>query len=153
MTSTIDQLFERLLLARRDDDDAAWQPLWELRRIASREGFDRAAEWCMSPDPVLRARGADVLAQVGVSIETPRNKYPEEAFAAISEMLDRESESEPLDSAITALGHLGDARSIPPIVRFIAHENSDVVRRVLPAGERRLNVDTDLPGRSAGARA
>jgi HEAT repeat protein len=103
----IDELFAQTL--RGDyDDDAPWQSVRALQRMGTREVCDRAVEWCRSEDELRRARGADILAQIGKTAEHPSNAFPEDSYAAISRMLRRENHARPLNSAISALGHLGN---------------------------------------------
>jgi hypothetical protein len=62
MTSAeIDGLFEETLVGDYDDE-LPWKAVSALRRIGTREVFDRAATWCKSGNPMERARGASVLA-------------------------------------------------------------------------------------------
>jgi hypothetical protein len=121
----IDELFGKTL-AGDYEDDAAWHAVHDLRRIGSREVFDRAAEWCRSNDPLVRTRGLDVLAQIGRSAGHPSNSFPDESFRIVAGVLKDEREIRPLDSAITALGHLENPAAIPLILHLGSHSNSDV---------------------------
>jgi len=123
--ASIDELFARALRGEYDDEPA-WEAVRALRRIGSCEVFDRAADWCRSNDPLQRARGADVLAQLGKTPEHPSNSFPEESYRAISEMLLRETEILPLEAAITALGHLDNPAAIPLIIAHQNHPTCDV---------------------------
>ncbi len=87
---------------------------------------DRAAEWCKSEDPLKRARGADILAQLGKTVEHRSNSFPEESFAAISGLIQGEAETRPLISAISALGHLDDPSAVPLICPYEFHPDSEV---------------------------
>jgi HEAT repeat protein len=108
------------------DDDVPWQAVSELRRIGSREIFDRAAELTSSRDPLARARGIDVLAQLGRTFEHPANNFAEESYAIISELVWHETDPRPLGSAISALGHLGNPLAVPLITNFVAHPNAEI---------------------------
>ncbi|HKV91572.1 MAG TPA: HEAT repeat domain-containing protein [Candidatus Angelobacter sp.] len=121
----IDELFAQAL--RGDDDDREpWEAIHALRRIGTREVFDRAAKWCKSTNPIERARGAAILAQLGRSAEHPSNNFPEESFIAVSRMLAKEKEVRPLGSAIHALGHLENPKAVPLIVAYRDHQADDV---------------------------
>lgn len=121
----IDELFAVTL--RGDyDDDSAWMAVSELRRIGSREVFDIAAAWCNSPDTLTRTRGLDVLAQLGRTGDHPNNNFPEESYAVVSALVARETEIQPLASAICALGYLNNPLAIPLITNYCAHPSSDV---------------------------
>lgn len=121
----IDELFAQAL--RGDDDDhEPWEAVSALRRIGTREVFDRAAKWCKSTDPLERARGVQVLAQLGKTAEHPSNSFPEESFTAVSQMLAQEKDVHPLGSAIHALGHLNNSEAIPLIVAYHNHQAANV---------------------------
>lgn len=121
----IETLFAQTLNGEYDDDEP-WKAVSTLQQIGSREVFDRAALWCRSPDALKRARGADVLAQLGKTAEHPTNGYPEECFAIMGEMAATETSSLPLRSAIHALGHIGDPRAVPIIAEQGAHSDPNV---------------------------
>ena len=126
MTSErIDELFAKTL-AGDYEDDAPWQAVHDLRRLGSREVFDKAAEWCKSKEPLVRARGLDFLAQIGRTVDHPSNSFPDESFSVVSSMLREEQQVQPLDSAITALGHLDNPAAIPLILQFQSHSSSDI---------------------------
>jgi HEAT repeat protein len=126
MTSQeIDQLFVQTLSGNYDDE-LPWAAVHALRRIGSREIFDRAAEWCKSNNPLQRARGAGILAQLGKTAEHPSNNFPAESYMTVSLMLREENDIQPLSSAIHALGHLDDPRAIPLISGYRDHAVSDI---------------------------
>lgn len=121
----IDDLFAKTLSGEYDDD-APWNAVRELHRIGTREVLEQAARWSRSEDPMKRARGADVLAQLGRTAEHPSNNFPEECFKAVAEMAATEEDSQPLSSAIHALGHIGNPSAVPIIVPHCAHSDPDV---------------------------
>ncbi len=123
-SEAIDDLFAKTLIGDYDDD-APWDAIHALRRMGTREVFERAAAWCKS-DPLKRARCASVLAQLGKTAEHPRNIFPEESFAAVANMLTTEENPEALASAIHALGHLDDQRGIPITLSQRQHPSADV---------------------------
>jgi hypothetical protein len=65
------------------EDETPWQAVRELRRIATREVFDKAAVWCRSGEPLARARGLDVLAQIGKTVDYPNNSFLDESFSVV----------------------------------------------------------------------
>ncbi|MFL6415239.1 MAG: hypothetical protein ACJ74Y_06165 [Bryobacteraceae bacterium] len=69
----IQQLFLRTLEGAYDDE-RPWDAVRELQKIGTREVFGFAAEWCRSTDPLRRARGTDVLAQIGKNLGHPTNQ-------------------------------------------------------------------------------
>lgn len=108
------------------EDEAPWEAVHALRRIGTREVFEEAAEWCRSDSPLARARGADVISQLGKTVEHPRNSFPEESYSVIVDLVQRETEPQPLASAIAALGHLDNPRGVPLIANFCSHPSSKV---------------------------
>ncbi len=124
-TQEIDALFAQTLTGNYDDE-AAWEAVCALRRVGTKEVFDKAAEWCESTNPLIRARGVDVLAQLGKTVEHPSNNFPEESYSVITGLLQRETEPRPLAAAIAALGHLDNPRAVPLIINFHSHPNPEV---------------------------
>jgi hypothetical protein len=106
----IQQLFAETL---RDDyeDDAPWDAVRKLRHLGTQEVFDAAKAWCSSEDPLKRARGVDVLAQLGKTAGHPKNSFPEECCSIITALVNVENDVRPLSSAIAALGHLDNPGS------------------------------------------
>jgi HEAT repeat protein len=121
----IDELFTQML-AGDYDDDAPWEAVGKLRNLGTRKVYERASQWCISSDPIKRARGADVLAQIGRTAEHPQNNFPEESYAVVSELVQQEKELLPLLSAIHALGHIGNPLALPLVIRNCSHEESEV---------------------------
>jgi HEAT repeat protein len=120
----IDQLFAQTLMGDYDDE-LPWKAVSALRRIGTREVFDRAAAWCKSGNPLERARGADVLAQLRTG-EHRTNSFPEESFLTVSQMMQQEDEIQPLRSAIHALGHLDNPAGIPLISSYQRHPEAEI---------------------------
>ena len=108
------------------EDDAPWAAVGTLRRIGSREVFNRAAEWCDSKHPLTRARGIDVLAQLGTTFDHPTNSFPEESYSIVSRLVTHEKDLQPLDSGISALGHLNNPLAVPLIANYCRHPNADI---------------------------
>jgi HEAT repeat protein len=108
------------------EDEAAWEAVFALRRVGTREVFEWAAGLCKSADSLSRARGADVLGQLGRTTEHRSNSFPEEAYSVITELVHRETEPQPLAAGIAALGHLGNPLAIPLIRRFSSYASSKI---------------------------
>lgn len=124
-TETLDEIFARTLSADYESD-ASWDAVNTLQKLASRTVFERAATWCSSQELMKRARGADILAQIGKTVEHPGHSFPEESFDVVSGMLARETELLPLTSAIFALGHIDDPRAINRLVLYQSHPDANV---------------------------
>lgn len=120
----LDEIFAKTL-SDYDSDDA-WEAVRVLQKLASREVFDHASAWCSLPDPIKRARGADILAQIGKTADHPNNSFPNESFVVVSEMLSLETDSLPLASAIDALGHIEDPRAINLVALYRSHTDAKV---------------------------
>ena len=92
--------------------------------------FARSARNCRvlrrSDGPLKRARGADVLAQLGKTADHPENNFPEESFDVVVALAESEKHIQPLSSAIQALGHIGDSRAVPLLVRHSTHPEAEI---------------------------
>ena len=120
----IDVLFEQALSGDYDDDQA-WEAIERLRILGTRDVFDRAKAWCESPNPMCRARGADILAQIGVTT-LQKHAFLRESFLAVIDLLEAESDPIVLDAAITALGHIRELSAVSLIVRASNHLDNRV---------------------------
>lgn len=125
MPSTIDELFGHTLRGAYDDD-APWEAVRALHRLGTREVLEVAAAWCKSEDPLMRARGVDVLAQLGKTGSRLANSFPQEAYAIVSELVQEETDPRPLESGIYALGHLDNVAAVPLIAAFHKHPSADI---------------------------
>jgi HEAT repeat protein len=121
----MDGLFAQTLTGDYDDE-LPWEAVRTLHRRGDREVCDRAAEWCRSDDPLKRARGADVLAQLGRTVDHPNNDFPEECFSVVSSLVQREKDVLPLLSAVHALGHIENPLAIPLVIEHRLHPSADV---------------------------
>ena len=118
--TAIDDLFARALQGDYEDE-APWEAVRELHRLGTRQVFDKAAQWTDSAEPLMRARGIDVLAQLGKTWEHPSNCFPQESYEVVVKALQGEREVQPLTSAISAFGPPWESSS------------GDTDRRVSPA--------------------
>lgn len=93
------------------EDEAAWKAVSTLRRNGNREIFETASESLKADNPLKRARGAAILAQLrapGHEERLPKEPvwlFRDETFLLLVELLERESDAMVLDSGIAALGH------------------------------------------------
>jgi HEAT repeat protein len=125
VSQQIDEIFGQTL-AGDYDDESPWEAVRRLHIIGSREVFDRAAEWCSSDNPLKRGRGADVLAQLGKSPDHPEHNFPDECFAIVSSLVQKEQDPLALMSAVYALGHIGNPLAIPLVTELHLHPSADV---------------------------
>jgi HEAT repeat protein len=121
----LDDIFTQSLSGEYDDD-APWDAVRTLHRMGSREVFEHASEWCGSPNPLKRARGADVLAQLGKTADHPTNNFPDESFSVVSALVRGEKDPLPLLSAIHAPGHIGNPLAVPLVIEHQLHPNPNV---------------------------
>jgi HEAT repeat protein len=123
--ATIDELFAQTLQGDYDNDHA-WEAIHTLRATGSREVFDKGVAWCRSDEPPKRARGADILAQIGHRSEHQTTLFADESFQLLAGMLESETDPVPLSAIITAFGHLENPSIIPQILPFSYHPHADV---------------------------
>jgi HEAT repeat protein len=120
-----DELFEQALTNARVDpvvqSDNYWMCIRALHLRSDQAVFERAVLLCSDTDPLIRAVGADVLAQLGT-----REGYPfsSESTPVLIALL-RDADSRVIASAIYALGHLKRGESAE-LVRFAEHPSPDV---------------------------
>lgn len=121
----IDALFSKTLKGDYNDQ-APWEAVRALQEQGSREVLEKAKQWCASDNALERARAADVLAQLGVTMDSHGHSFPEEAYAALERLLQKETEPRPIASAVCALGHLRNPLAIPLITEFLTHPAQEV---------------------------
>ena len=130
-TSEIEALFVKTNIGDYEADDAR-EAISILRQNGDRAVFDRTAAWCHADEPRKRARAVAILCQLqcpcvsDASVNEPGWLFRDEAYALVTEMLEHENDSVVLDSAISALGHLGNPTVIPRIVRYQDHADENV---------------------------
>jgi len=119
------------------EDDAAWAAVKKLHLIGSQEVLEKAIALTHSDLPDHRARGADILAQLGVAPLKHSNSFIPERLHALTQLLRTESDLEVVRSAIVALGHLEAAEGIRDVLKFAEHPNENIRYAVaisLPTG-------------------
>ncbi len=113
-------------LARADptgDGDQRWACVHELHRRGSPSTCAAALEWCASPEPLVRALGADVLGQLGWPDTHP---YAERARPALGALL-ADPDPTVVGCALVALAHLGGA-DVAQIAGLAVHSDAGVRR-------------------------
>ena len=134
MTPTeIDELFAATLSGDYDDDQP-WDAVKRLRINGDHYIFEKAAGWCQSEKPLMRARGADILCQLRTS-KTPEQEqtkalaepiFADESARILSGMIKGETHVQALSSELHGLGHLGQAQVVSSLVPFANHPSSEV---------------------------
>jgi hypothetical protein len=105
---TVEELFAAALQGDYEDE-AVRDAVGILRRKGTPEVFNLAKKYCLSDDPKARARGLDVLGQLGAGKPDSERPYLDECVSmAIAGLKD--DDLEVVDSAAWALAHLrGDS--------------------------------------------
>ena len=108
--------------------DEYWAHVRVLHFRSGREVFDMSVELCSSQDPISRAVGADVLAQLGVRDGVAAFPFADESEGRLVALL---TDTKPVvaASALYALGHLG--RGEPSELAGLAKHASEDVRCAL----------------------
>jgi HEAT repeat protein len=128
-SAEIDELFKRTLEGDYDDEDdegGPWEAVTELQQIASREVFDKAAQWARNNKPEKRRRGIDILAQLGKTEEHPEVVFGDETYAIVANVLEDELDLDIIDSCLVALGHIGNPTAVPLILEHRTNSDPDV---------------------------
>jgi HEAT repeat protein len=99
-----------------DDSDRPCPATVELQDRGTREVLDAALTLCGSLDARWRSVAACILGQLG----RPERTFPEECCDALIALL-RDSEEDVLITALYGLGHLGNRRCDPHVLRFESH--------------------------------
>ena len=125
-------LVQRTLVLAGQEPVLQSDEYWDLVRLlhfrSGRELFDTSVELCSSQDPISRAVGADILAQLGVQAGMAAYPFADESEGRLVALL---TDTEPVvaASALYALGHLG--RGEPSELAGLAKHASEDVRCAL----------------------
>jgi len=121
----VDDLFTACLAGDREDD-AAWNAVKKLHFLGTREVLDKATDLTRSDDLLRRARGADILGQLGVQPGIASTSFVSERLHALLSLLNGERNPVVLNSAIIALGHLREPEGIRAVLPFSQHPDENV---------------------------
>jgi HEAT repeat protein len=124
---------EELFLASLDyDDDACydgdsppWMAVVALRLRGTREVFALANKYCESENPKARARGLDVLGQLGAGKPDAGRPYRDDCTSIAIQKL-QDPEPGVVRSAAWALAHLRDDRAVLALISSKLHSDSNV---------------------------
>jgi len=127
----IHSIQELIQVARtRYDDDEGSNPGWDALRIlhtqASQEVLDTARKLAHSGDSADRTLAADILAQLGHTIEQPKGVFFEERVTLLIEMLEKDKDESVLSAAAVGVGHMDDIRFIPTLLALKNHASENV---------------------------
>jgi hypothetical protein len=122
--STTEELFQASLLGDYEDE-AAWDAVRALRRRGTAEVFQMAVHYCQSQVPRKRARGLNVLAQLGAGKPPPERPHHDESVAiAIRHLGDKDAIV--VHAAAWALAHLGGDKAISALISMRDDPDVDV---------------------------
>jgi hypothetical protein len=107
------------------DDEAPWHAVSALRLRGTQQVFDLAAEFCRSRNPKARARGLDVLAQLGAGKEESQRPHLQQCVSIAIQFLE---DLEPIvvHSAAWALAHLGTDEAVAALLRLKKHPEPSI---------------------------
>lgn len=131
--------------ALREDgeSDAYWEAVRELQRRGTQGVFKIASDLSARDDPRVRQVGLDILAQLGYERGRP---FLEESLPIVFNGA-ADPERAVRRSALSAMGHLGDVRSLRILLHHVADPDPDIrlaVAQSLPSvlGEPPSDVGT-----------
>jgi hypothetical protein len=124
------------------DADERWGIIRDIQDRTDRYAFDAAYALARSDETRKRVLGIDILAQIGVSANRPFN---EDALPLLIEATE-DVRPEVVAAVVMALGHIGDPRGLPAVLRRATHRSAQVRESVAVAIPQ---VAGDVPGADA----
>jgi HEAT repeat protein len=125
---TTEELFAATLIGEYDDD-TPWEAVSVLRLRGTPEVFEVAKRYCGSGNPKARARGLNVLAQLGAGkSEAERPFMAESVSIAIGHL--RDADRDTVSSAAWALSHLGTQPGVAALIGLRNYPDPDVRQAV-----------------------
>jgi HEAT repeat protein len=109
-----EKLIARALSRPLLDGDAYWDIVQDLHLLGGAEVFEAACRLCASTDPVQRELGADIMAQAYFDDPTMRDR----AVLALIALVEWDTNLDVVYSASIGLGHRGDSRAVPALLRW-----------------------------------
>jgi len=107
------------------EDDAAWDAVAALRRRGTEEVFQLAIRYCKSGVALERARGLDVLGQLGAGKPMSERPRFDDCLAIAIEHL-RDEDATVIHSSAWALSHLTSEKAISALIEMRANSDSGV---------------------------
>lgn len=126
---SITELFSAATDWRLGGGDGDWTAVSDLHEIGSHEILERALNLTTAGDARVRARGAEILGQLGI----PTRTFPEECLAGVIHLATHEADPDVLQAAAAALGHLVDPASTSTLARMADRDEPEVRRAVASA--------------------
>lgn len=110
------ELIEQAVEHEGRDEDSRNDALVELQARGSREVLEAATGLCRSEDSLRRFVGARILGELN-----HQRRFSDECCDILLELARSEPELELLRCALFSLGHLGNPRCQPDLIRFADH--------------------------------
>lgn len=107
------------------EDEAAWDAVAALRLRGTEEVFQLARDFCKSEVPLERARGLNVLGQLGACKPISERPYFNECVSIAIEHL-RDPDSLVVNAAAWALAHLGGEAAVSALIPMRTNPDPDV---------------------------
>ncbi|HWS31209.1 MAG TPA: HEAT repeat domain-containing protein [Actinoplanes sp.] len=113
---------------RADDENRRWDLISHLHLHGGQDALDIAGRLAGDPDPARRVLAADVLGQLGAAPGRAAADGPfrNDAVTLLHTMARDETDPGVLYSVTTGLGHIGDERSLAPLIRLHTHADPEV---------------------------
>jgi HEAT repeat protein len=135
---SVADLMERALRSSFAGDDEvgnqesneAWEAIATLHKRADTETLEAGRHLLRSDDAWHRARGADILGQLGWSAA---KSFSDERFDALVTALLAETDARALPPLIHAISHLHEPKSLPYLLPFIKNDSAAVRQAVAMA--------------------
>ncbi len=121
---TTDDLFQASLQGDYEDE-AAWDAVAALRLRGTDDVFQLAVKYAESAEPRERARGLNVLGQLGAGRPISERPHFDDCVAIAIDHL-HDSDSLVVNSAAWALAHLCDDRAISALIPMRNNPDADV---------------------------
>ena len=121
---TDEELFQAALQGDYDDE-AAWEAVAVLRLRGTEKVFRLAADYCRSTIALERARGLNVLAQLGALKSRSQRPHVDESVAIAIHHL-RDQDALVVNAAAWALSHLGSDAAISALIEIKKNPDPDL---------------------------
>src|SRR5581483_4397512 len=107
------------------DAEPAWDAVRALRLRGTEEIFQLAKQYAKSKLPIERARGLDVLAQLGAALPGAERPHRDESIQIARELL-RDEDPLVVHSAAWALAHLGGDAAVSALIGMRGNPDPNV---------------------------
>jgi HEAT repeat protein len=124
---------EALSAQAAGDDNRRWDIISHLHRYGGERALRIAARLCRSQVGSHRVLGADILGQLGATLDRPASQgpYRQAAVATLLAIVESEDQTDVLVAVGVAFGHLQDERCIAPLARLRTHPDPEVRHAVV----------------------